>query len=57
VIGDASISIRVARWFIFKPEIPVLRKFWTTLEWKMLVYFMTIWTILLLFGIIYGRLV
>jgi hypothetical protein len=30
--------------------------FWRALEWKMLVYFMTIWYILWQCGIIYGRL-
>jgi hypothetical protein len=34
---------------------PNLGKFWSGLEWKMLVHFMTIWSILRLFGIIYGR--
>jgi hypothetical protein len=34
-----------------------LGKFWRKLEWKMLVYLMTIWNILWHFGIICGRLV
>jgi hypothetical protein len=34
-----------------------LGKFWRALEWKMLVYVMTIWNILCPFGIIYCRLV
>jgi hypothetical protein len=34
---------------IFK--IPNLGKFWSALEWKMLVYFMTIWNILRPFGV------
>jgi hypothetical protein len=36
------IHTRVARWFVFKPKIPNLGKFWRALEWKMLVYFMVI---------------
>jgi hypothetical protein len=45
---------RVARWFMFKPKILCnFGKFWTALEWKMLVHFMTIWNILRPFGIIY----
>jgi hypothetical protein len=34
-----------------------LGKFWRALEWKMLVYFMTMWNILRPFAIIYGCLV
>jgi hypothetical protein len=34
-----------------------MSKFWGALEWKILVYFMTIWNILLPFGIMYGHLV
>jgi hypothetical protein len=49
--------VRVARWFIFIPKNPDLGRFWRALEWKMLVYFMTIWNILRPFVIIYGRLV
>jgi hypothetical protein len=41
----------------FQTKNPALGKFWRTLEWKMLVYFVTIWNILRPFGIIYGRLV
>jgi hypothetical protein len=44
---------RVARWFIFKPKIPFMR----VLQWQILVYFMTIWSILRPLEIIYGRLV
>jgi hypothetical protein len=36
-------SRRVARWYIFKPKIPNLGKFWRALEWKCLVYSMAIW--------------
>jgi hypothetical protein len=41
----------------FKTKNPNLGKFWRALEWKMLVYFMTIWNIIHPFGIIYGRFV
>jgi hypothetical protein len=37
---------RFARWNIFKQKIPKLGKFWTVLQWKMLVYSMAIWFIL-----------
>jgi hypothetical protein len=33
-----------------------LGKFWRALEWKVLVYIMTIWNILRPFGKTYGRL-
>jgi hypothetical protein len=39
---------RVARWFIFKPKIPIWVQIWRALELKMLVYFMSM---LLPFGI------
>jgi hypothetical protein len=32
----------IDRWFVFKPKIPILGKFWRALEWKMLLYFMVI---------------
>jgi hypothetical protein len=31
--------------------------FWRVLQWKMFVYFVDIWPILQLFGILYGQLV
>jgi hypothetical protein len=31
-------ATRVARWFIFRPKIPILGKFWRALEWKMLIH-------------------
>jgi hypothetical protein len=40
----------------FQAKNPNLGKFWNALEWKMLVYFKTIWNILWPFGIIYDRL-
>jgi hypothetical protein len=42
---------RVARWYIFKPEIPIWGKFWRVLRWKMLVNLWAICSILLPFGI------
>jgi hypothetical protein len=41
----------------FQTQNPNLGKFWRALEWKMFVYFMTIWNNLRPFDIIYGRLV
>jgi hypothetical protein len=40
----------VARWFIFKPKIPInnlISIFWRALDGKMLIYFIAIWNILL----------
>jgi hypothetical protein len=34
-----------ARWFIFRPKKNYLGKFWRVSQWKMLVYFMDIWSI------------
>jgi hypothetical protein len=39
------------------PKIPILGKVWRVLLWKILVYFMIIWSILLLLEIFYGHLV
>jgi hypothetical protein len=41
----------------FQTKIPILGKFWRVLKWKILVYFMTIWSILLLLEIFYVHLV
>jgi hypothetical protein len=41
----------------FQTKNPDFGKIWRALEWKMLLYFMTIWNILRPFGIIYGLLV
>jgi hypothetical protein len=41
----------------FQTKNPNWGKFWRALEWKMFVYFMTVWNILRPFGIIYGRLI
>jgi hypothetical protein len=35
------VAARVARCYIFKPK-PVLGKFWCVLQWKMLVFFVSI---------------
>jgi hypothetical protein len=48
---------KVARWFVFKPKIPIWVNFGGAyVDWKMLIYFMTIWNILRVFGIIYSPL-
>jgi hypothetical protein len=44
---------RVARWFVFKPKIPI----WVNLLWKILLYFMTIRPILWPLEIFCGHLV
>jgi hypothetical protein len=41
---------RVARWYLFKPKIPIWLNFGGASELKMLVYFMVIWNILQPFG-------
>jgi hypothetical protein len=41
----------------FQTKNPNLGKFWRVLQWKMFVYFMSIWSILLPFGIFYTNLV
>jgi hypothetical protein len=41
----------------FQTKNPNFGKIWRALEWKMLLYFMTIWNILRPFGIIFGLLV
>jgi hypothetical protein len=50
-------AVRVARWHIFKPKNPNLGKFWRVLQWKILVYFMTIWSYLRPVDIFCGHLV
>jgi hypothetical protein len=40
----------------FQTKNPYLGKFWRALDWKMLMYFMVIWNILLPFGIFYCHL-
>jgi hypothetical protein len=47
----------VARWFIFKPKIPIWVNFWRDLVWKKIKFFIDICTILLTFGIFYDPLV
>jgi hypothetical protein len=41
----------------FQTKNPYLGKFWSVLQWKMLVYFMPIWSILRPLQIFYGHLV
>jgi hypothetical protein len=41
----------------FQTKNPNLGKFWRVLQWKIVVYFMVIWSILLLFGLFYCYLV
>jgi hypothetical protein len=41
----------------FQTKYPTLGKFWRALDWKMLIYFMTIWNILQTLGIFYDYLV
>jgi hypothetical protein len=58
------VQVWVARWLAFRTKDPNWGKFWRALQWKMLVYFMTIWStytmaiwhILRPFGLSYGRL-
>jgi hypothetical protein len=61
LFADKNFSLRVqsraARWFSFKPKIPIWVKSWRALDRKMLSYFMTIKNVLLPFGITFGRLV
>jgi hypothetical protein len=49
--------VRVARWYIFGPEIATFGKFWKAWEWKVLISFMTIWYALWSFVLLYGNLV
>jgi hypothetical protein len=49
--------IRVARWFVFKPKNQNLGKFCSVLLWKILVYFMTIWSMLWPLEIFFDHLV
>jgi hypothetical protein len=39
----------------FQTKNPNLGKFWTVLQWKILVYFMSIWSILWAFDVWYGH--
>jgi hypothetical protein len=51
-------GIRVARWCVFKPKIPIWVNFWGPyIDRKMLMYFMAIWNILRTFGKFYDHLV
>jgi hypothetical protein len=55
VKGKILVSSRVARWFVFSQKIPNFGKFWRVLQWKILVYFMTIWSIFGPLEIFYGH--
>jgi hypothetical protein len=49
---------RVARWYFFKPKIPIRVNFGGPyVEWKMLAYFWVIWNVSQPLGIFYGRFV
>jgi hypothetical protein len=52
---DGHLKIRVARWYIFKTKKSNLGKFCRVLQWKTLVFFMPIWSILWPFGNICGH--
>jgi hypothetical protein len=52
-----AVGDRVARWYIFKLKILIWVHFCRVLQWKMLLYFMDIWPILMPIGIFYGHLV
>jgi hypothetical protein len=41
----------------FQTKNPNLGKFWRVLQWKMFVYYLSVWSILRLFGIFCGPLV
>jgi hypothetical protein len=46
---------RVAKWYISKPKIPKLGKFWKVLQWKTLLYFMTFGLTFWAFGKFCGK--
>jgi hypothetical protein len=51
-MGEASLPPKQGCQMVyFQTENPNLGKFWRDLGWKMLMYFMVIWNILLPFGI------
>jgi hypothetical protein len=53
-----TVDSRVARCYTyFQTKDPNLGKFWRVLQWKMLVYFMRIWSILRQIGLFYAHLV
>jgi hypothetical protein len=51
------VGTRVARWYIFRPKIPIWVKLGGGFEKKMLLYYMAIWNILWQFDMKYGHLV
>jgi hypothetical protein len=56
-MGDRHIWTQGCQMVCFQTKIPNLGKFWKVLQWKRLVYFMDIWSILLSFSIFYEHLV
>jgi hypothetical protein len=51
-----STNVKGCQMVYFRTKNPNLGKFWRTLEWKMLVYFMVFWNILRTLGIFYAHL-
>jgi hypothetical protein len=43
VAFSVQTKAKVARWFVYKPKIPIWEKNFRALDWKMLVLFMAIW--------------
>jgi hypothetical protein len=55
-IGAKSDLQQGCQMVYFQTKNPNLGKIWTAVEWKKLLYFMTVWNIFRSFGIIYSRL-
>jgi hypothetical protein len=53
IVGLAPGSVQGCQMVSFQTKNPNFGKFWRTLDWKMLIYFMSIWNILQTFGIFY----
>jgi hypothetical protein len=51
------LSIRVARWFVFKTKNSNLGEFSRAIDWKKWICVMAIWSIVRTFGIFYDHLV
>jgi hypothetical protein len=49
-VNQGTVVCRVARWFIFKPKIPL----WEVWQWKILVHFVATWPLFRSFGISCG---
>jgi hypothetical protein len=54
IVPCVLVWARVARWFLFKPKIPILVHFGRPLEWKLLVYFMPNWNITAIWYILWS---